>query len=267
MNPTEPGHKEYWHKKILRPRLPWDAHPIRPAEITSELRSVMLSRENILEDAVYTKIVPNRYLVEVSPHNYTRNYQPIDEQIIQQWREELLEHLTTTNSRMGRKEYRFGGPVQIEIRPAPDLYDTQARILSRVSPEENLGKPPQRELPACLVMVPGGNRWRLRPGTTTIGRDPGCDISLDIPIVHERRLISGTHAHIQAENGLYRLFDGSPDGKTSLNGTYASYRRVPGGGTLLQDGEIIILAALDPNHPLPDTPGVVTFHFRLDCKA
>ncbi len=267
MNPGEKKTAEFWHRKLLRPRIPWDLHPLKPAEITGELRSVMLARENVLEDALYTKIVPNRYIVEVSQANFTRNYHPIEQQIIQQWREDLLEHLTTANSRMGRKEYRFGGPVQIAIRPAPDLEDNQVRILFQVNPEDRPMQAPQVEKTACLVMSPGGGRWLLRKGINTIGRDPGCDIPLAIPIVQERRLISGIHAYIREENGQFSLFDGSPDGKPSLNGTYVDYRRVPREGALLQDGVIIILAALDPDHPLPDTPGVVTFRFRMDCKT
>jgi hypothetical protein len=256
-----------WRVKLLQPRLPWDAHSVRPAEITGGLCGVMLARESLLEDAQYAKIVPNRFVVEVGQENYTRNYQPIEKRLVQQWREKLLEHLTTTNSRMGRKEYRFGGPVQIDIRPAADLRDNQVRIHSQVNAEDRQVPAPQEELPACLVMFPGGRRWHLHPGMTTLGRDETCDISLDIPAVQERRLVSGLHAYILAENGQYRLFDGGPDGKPSLNGTYANYRRVPPGGVPIKEGDILILAALDPDHPLPDTPGVVAFRFRLDCST
>ena len=150
-----------WQVKLLQSRLPWDAQPVRPAEVSSGLHSVMLARENILEDVNYFKIVPNRYVVEVSPENYTRNYQPIENRVVQQWREKLLQHLTTTNRRMGRKEYRFGGPVLIQIRPAADLHENQVRILSQIQPGEVAAEPEPERPGACLILSPGGQRSPL----------------------------------------------------------------------------------------------------------
>jgi hypothetical protein len=108
---------------------------MRPAELSEALIGVMLARENILEDVNYNKIVPNRYLVELGENNYARSYQPIQERVLKQWADKLLEHMMTTNSRLGRKEYRFGGPIMVELRPVPDLTDSQARILSCIQPE------------------------------------------------------------------------------------------------------------------------------------
>src|SRR5512142_2458745 len=120
-------------------RLPWLNRPIRPADIGGELRDVMLARENMLEDVNYQKVVPNRFVVEVSDGNYARQFRPIEGQILHQWRERMMEELVTANSRRGRKEFHFGGRLQVEVRPAVDLKDNEARILSRIEPDSPPG--------------------------------------------------------------------------------------------------------------------------------
>ena len=147
---ADPQFEEKWQVRLVRPglpgmdhlsdlglpdlsRLPWLNRPIRPADIGSELRGAMLTRENMLEDVNYQKVVPNYYVVEVSEQNYERQFRPIEGNVLQQWRERLLEELVTANSRQGRKEFRFGGRLRLEVRPASDLRDNEARILSRIS--------------------------------------------------------------------------------------------------------------------------------------
>ena len=293
------------------PRLPWVNQPIRPAEVSSGLRDAMLARENMLEDVNYQKVVPNRFVVEVSEDNYNRQFRPIEPQIVTQWRDHLLEELLTANSRQGRKEFRFGGRLRFEVRPAPDLKDSEARILSKVEPDvepprpqvdvpasarprvpaprspSRPSAPPHRDparsvapmaagagqatvpggpvqpdiVSAFLELLPTGQRWALYPGFNTIGRSDSCQVYLDMPVVQEKRLVSGQHAFIVMERGECTLFDGAPDGRPSANGTYVNLRRVPPGGYRLQNGDAIVLAAIDPLYPRSDTPGVVTFYF------
>ena len=40
---------------------------------------------------------------------------------------------------------------------------------------------------------------------------------------------------------------------------------VRGNALLLNDGDFIVLAALDPAYPRPEAPGVAAFTFRSDC--
>lgn len=256
-----------WDSKLVQPLFPWISHTARPADVISGLKSSMLSREHILEDANYTKIIPNQFIVELSESNYQRNYRPIQDRILRQWREKLMDHLMTTNSRQGRKEYRFGGSLQITIRPAPELHDEQARILSRIQP--NLpGQPGQREiLPACLEAQPGRQRYPLFTGITSLGRSETCDIYLNDPDIQEKRLVSSQHAYIQAQDGEYILFDGSPGGKPSVNGTYLNQRKVSPTGSRLSEGDLIILAAINPQSPRSDTPGAAVFRFHMDCSS
>jgi hypothetical protein len=234
--------------------------PIRPADVRKYLQAAMLAPENILEDARYQKVVPNDYVVELEPTNYERHYKPIERTVVEQWRQKLLELLNTTNSRQGRKEYRFGGRVQIKIQPAPNLAEHEVRIRCQINPE--VGVSP---VLACLELIPGGRQWLLREGVTVIGREEPCDICLDMPLVQQKRLISGQHAHIRHEDGRFYLYDGSAHGRASRNGTFVNGRPVPARGHLLEDGDVVILASLDPRQPRADTPGVAVFRFRPSC--
>lgn len=317
---------EKWHVRSIHPGVPglerlsglglpdfshlsWLKRAVRPADIGGVLRDAMLARENMLEDVNYLKVVPNRYVVEVSESNYARQFLPIEAQILQQWRDRLLEELVTANSRQGRKEFRMGGRLRMEVRPAADLRDSDARVLCRVEadapppgsvaarvvpasqiaqhpvgPLTTAARPPA-DLPsaplptgplvrpaapeggqpaAALELAPGGRRWALFEGINTIGRSETCTVHLDLPLVQEKRLISGRHAYILIHNGACMLYDGSPDGRPSANGTYVNLRRVLPAGHRLQDGDAIVLAALDPLYPRSDTPGVATVYFWLE---
>lgn len=277
-----------WHIKLVQPRLPWENHALLPADVGNELCDVMLNRGNLLEDVSYQKVAPNRFKVELNSENYARNYQPLQPRILQQWQKRLVECLATANSRLGRKEYGIAGSVQIEISPAPDLKSNQARIYSQIRPDQPAQPVPQpaagrpgsqqlgprptgpapvpapqvQPLNAYLEQMPGGRRWGLYPGVMTIGRQESCDIHLDLPEVHERRLVSSQHAFLHCDTQHIRLFDGTPGGRPSLNGTYVNRRRVFADGYELRDGDLITLAAANPLDPRPDAPGVISFRFH-----
>lgn len=268
--------KPRWHINWLRPRLPWIKQAIRPAEISDGLCKIIIARENVLEDADYNKIAPNHFAVELTPENYFQFFKPLEKGLIQQWRDRLLEHIMTANSRLGRTEYRLGGQLLIEIRPASDIKDNQARILCCIEPELDSAsdKSPKniidrgREI-AFLELINGDRRWPLFPGDNTIGRDAGCDIFLDLPLIQEKRLVSAQHATIRIEEDQCLLFDGGPSGKPSANGTFINSQSISMQGVPLKEGDIIILAAINPRYPRLDTPGVASFRFRkvlLDAR-
>lgn len=265
-----------WQVKLIQPRLPWGAHSPRAAEVGEALSSVLLSVEFSLEDAEYQKIVPNEFVVELHEANYLRNFQPIEERLKQQWRTKMLEQLATANSRQGRNVFHLSAPLRIEIRPAADLKPSQVRILCRIQSistrpagEREPDRSPTQFTPAgqpCLELLSGGRRWPLGSGTITIGRDDRCDVYLDLPDVREKRLVSGQHAYILFERGGYFIYDGSPDGRASVNGTFVNHQPVRPGGRRLKEGDLITLAALDPADPRLDIPGVVVLRFREACS-
>jgi hypothetical protein len=257
-----------WQVNLINPRLPWNKQPLRPAEIGDLLCSVMLRRENLLEDARYNKIVANCFIVELGKENYQRSYQPIRDSLMEQWQEKVLESLMTANSRMGRKEFRFAGPVKIQLRPSAELAESQARILTAILPADKKEASHSDEQPedgkkalAYLELYADERRWSLFPGDNTIGRSESCDIYLDIPLIQEKRLVSGKHAHISGNEEACRLLDGSLSGKPSANGTYVNFKRIPEEGIILRDGDTIILASVNPHDPQVDTPGVAVFRF------
>lgn len=264
---NEPPHR--WQINWLRPRLAWNKATVRPAEIGDGLCRVMTTRKNILEDANYNKIAPNHFVVEINPTSYAQIFEPIANNLIQQWRDRLVECLNIANSRLGRREYRLVGPVRVELRSTPDMVDHQVRILCRVEAEiggaegivPRVTQDSDKEY-AYLELLNGHQRWLLYPGDNTVGRDESCDIYLDLPQVQERRLVSAQHAIIRLVEGHSLLTDGSPSGKPSANGTFVNMQRIQSSGVLLKDGDTIILAATDPVNPRIDTPGVAAFRFR-----
>lgn len=240
------------------------AQPVLPADVSRRLQAVMLDRKNHLEDVNYGKVVPNYYLIELNKANYERHYRPIEEDVCRQWQRRLLDALNTANSRQGRKWYRFGGRVEVILRPAAHLAENEVNIIGQVKADAPAA-PEIRLRSACLEAYTDGRRTHLTEGTTVIGRSSKADLILDEAQIAERRLISGQHAFLVGEEGRFRLFDGSPEGKPSLNGTYVNGQPVPAGGLLLNDGDLIVLAALDPAYPRPDSPGVAAFSFHHDC--
>jgi hypothetical protein len=257
-----------WKTNWLKSSFTLRKRAIRPAEIAGGLCKIMLSSENLLEDAHYNKIVPNHFVVELSTQNYTFFYEPITTALVQQWRDQLVEHLMTANSRQGRKEYRLGGQLRIEIRPAQDLNDQQACIFSRLASEQEFvyELETQEQPAAYLEALHEDRRWSLYPGDNTIGRDRLCNIFLDLPAIQEKRLVSAEHARISIEGDQCVLYDGSRAGKPSANGTYLNYYRVTDKGSLLRNGDIIILAAVHPGKPVLDAPGTAAFRFSTGQK-
>ena len=251
--------------QLLQRMWPFNNLPMRPADVSNGLLGIMLAGSNVLEDVNYTKIVPNHFIVEVNQQMYLQDFQPIQGQVIQQWSERILRRLMTANSRLGRREYRFAGRVRVEMRPVMDLEPSAVRVLYAIEPDQPPVTGGPRPGTPCIELLLNGRRWNLTAPVTTLGRDVACEVVLDMPVIQQTRLISGRHAHIRSENGRYLLFDGAPYGRPSLNGTFVNGRPVPPTGHVLQNGDLIILAALDASNPRPDTPGAAAFRFLLNC--
>jgi hypothetical protein len=238
--------------------------PVRPADINRHLEAAMLDRQNLLEDVNYGKIVPNEYLVEVGPETYEHRFRPIAADLTGQWQRRLLDALNTANGRQGSRVYRFGGPVVVHLRAAGDVPEDEVRIRSRVNNEQAVAA--AVGIP-CLQRLPRGRSWPLQGSVVTVGRSRQNDIYLDEPEIQARRLVSSQHAYLRCRGDRCHLYDGSPDGKASLNGTFINGERLGQEGRLLRDGDVVVLAASDPQHPRPDAPGVAGFVYRASCAA
>lgn len=261
-----------WQVELIKPRIPWMKSPILAAELGARLCDWMLSRGNLIEDANYQKTVPNMYLVELNRENYQRNYQPISSQIAEQWREKMAEHLRTANERQGRKEFRFAGTLQVQIRPGEGLEENQARIFSTILPDQpatTVAAVPQSSMQdpvAFLDLLGSGQRFPLYPGNTTIGRDESCSIHLNLPDIQEKRLVSGQQAYIRCDSRGCVLYDGALSGKPSTNGTFLNSKRVDEQGHLLRDGDLLVLAAPDLLPDGSERSGTAAFRFWLVRK-
>jgi hypothetical protein len=259
---------EQWRVRRVELGFLWGKDPIRPADLSHKLRDILFSKDNQIEDADYHKVVPNRFLIELNPENFGKNFQPIQTRVIAQWREKLLDDLEKANARQGRREYNFAGRVEIQIRPGSDLAPNQARIYFQVGwMGANSGSqplPPELLLPASVELVPGGKRWRLHRGIVTIGREAGNDVTLEGAEIQAQRLVSAHHAYIVCDEKKMVLHDGSPGGRPSTNGTYLNLKRVGPEGAQLKDGDLILLAALQPDSPRPETPGAAVLRFSLE---
>ncbi len=258
-----------WHENWVKPGLLSGKQAISPAEIGEGLVKVMMAKMNRLEDANYLKVLPNLFVVELSPAIFQVQYEPIARELLAQWREKLVESLMTANNRLGKKEYRFGGQLSLDIRPSADIQDHRARILCRVDPDiqpkyqPETGKGLKIETGAAfLELINDQHSWSLHPGENIIGRDSSCDVFLDLPLIQKKRLVSSKHARIRVKGNQCILYDGSPTGKPSTNGTYVNSKLIPEYGQPLQEGDVIVLAALRPQQPLIDTPGVAVLRFR-----
>jgi hypothetical protein len=146
------------------------------------------------------------------------------------------------------------------------LKASQARILCSIQAGES-GQSPGVEavVSACLQSADGSQVWLMRPGVVTIGRDASCDVYIDSPDVQHKKLVSGRHAYIYCQKDSYKLFDGSPEGRPSRNGTFVNLRKIPREGLALKEGDQILLAVADPARPDPQAPGVAVLWFRLNC--
>lgn len=255
-----------WRKKMIQRTWPFSNMPLRPADVSNELLSLMLARQNVLEDVNYSKIVPNYFIVEVPADVYVRDFEPIRGQVLRQWNERILRRLMTANSRLGRREYRFAGRVRVEMRPENELEPFQVRVVYAIHPDESAAPGAAVQVVSCLESLAGGRRYPLAAAVVTLGRDAICEIVLDAPAVQQARLVSGRHAHIRQESGRWLIFDGAPYGRPSLNGTFVNGRAVAPQGHALQNGDIVILASLDPAAPRAETPGVAAFRFLSDCS-
>ncbi len=96
-------------------------------------------------------------------------------------------------------------------KPAAGPMKTQAFMM------DNNGVPGQLQLIGWVVPLSGAQRGQLftLTPTSTIGNDPNCTV-----VLHDR-FMSGKHAEIKAENGIWVLKD-----LGSTNGTYVNNRRV-----------------------------------------
>jgi hypothetical protein len=264
-----PGQIDAGLRDRIRQPLPWRrGEPVRPADVREHLESAMFAPENLLEDARYLKIVPNEFVVELNPQNYEQNYRLIEQRIIEQWHARLQAALQTANQRQGRQQYQWGGRLSISLQPGPGLAPDAVRIRTRIVPDQASREPPApaERAAGCLELMSTRRRWPLSAGRLTIGRADNADLQLSEARADGQALISSYHAYLVVEGGEAWIFDGSPAGRPSTNGTFVNGRRVGPQGQRLADGDVVVLAPLRADDPRPEVPGTVALRYWAECR-
>jgi hypothetical protein len=219
---------------------------VHPTEIAAALQREADDRKAIVSGN--RVLVPNEYVVELSPHDHDR-LSPYADPLAAELADLVREHAD-------EESYSFVGPVQIRLELADDLDTGMFRVRSDVVPQPEVsgGKmvyPQPADVHTGTVDgLPGNPRLLLNPsevgiaspeaagrqhvyplrGTVTLGRSPDCDLQLTDPGVSRR------HARLRYQNEVFLIED-----LASTNGTLVN--NVPVGERQLSPGDRIRLGS------------------------
>jgi hypothetical protein len=169
---------------------------LEPVEIASALRQEMDSRASILSRERI--LVPNSYLVLLSPEDYQR-LAVLGDSLIDELRSLLISHAE-------KQRFSYGELIEINLGPDPSLALGQLEVSSEAKKMDLVWVP---------VLVANGISHELVSARTTVGRDSTANIQIE-------------------DNGLSRKhFEVLWDGKNavvrdlgSTNGTKLSGKRI-----------------------------------------
>jgi hypothetical protein len=189
---------------------------VEPVEVAAALQRECDDRAAIVDRS--RRVVPNVFTVELGERDYER-LEPYAVPLGDEFATMVRDHADEAG-------YVFYGPVAIHLAKADDLDTGLFRIRSDVlaggqpqapappvpapAPPElavrplNPSGPPARPLGVILEL--DGRRFGLDRPSTTIGRAPECDITVDDPG------ISRTHARIDIDNDITVVDLGSTNG-------------------------------------------------------
>jgi hypothetical protein len=167
----------------------------------SGLQPVELGRRLVREMDLHRTVgvrgllAPNHFTISVSAAD-REHLAPIEQTLVHELVDAAREHARA-------EQYRFAGPVRVEMVTGPALGKGSFRILSEMVE----GGPT-----ASLVMA-DGTRIGVGDESVTLGRAPDCTVVLADPTVSKR------HAELRRDGQNVRLTDlGSTNG-TKVNGT------------------------------------------------
>jgi hypothetical protein len=155
-------------------------------------------------------VVPNSYTVVLSHEDFER-FRGFDDSLERNLADAAREHARTEN-------YRFMGPVEVQITASEEAKRSTFAILSEVIESEE-------QLFGSLVLS-DGHRIGIFEKPMTIGRLPECAVHLEDTNVSRR------HAEIHVVEGAVYVVDLDSTNGTRVNG-------LPIGEHRLHDGEII----------------------------
>lgn len=161
---------------------------VEPVEIATALQREAADHKAILGQG--RVLVPNRYLVELSP---------ADNERLAAYTEPLAQELATmVAEHIGEQGWTTFGSVKVRLEESDDLDTGVFRVSSTVDAVQT-GALPATQTGACLVNEANNRVLPLREGTTLIGRGDDAQIRLaDVGISrrHARVAYDGTSAVI-----------------------------------------------------------------------
>jgi hypothetical protein len=221
---------------------------VHPTEIAAALQREADDRKAIISGN--RVLVPNEYVVELSPHDHDR-LAPYADPLSSELAELVQEHAD-------EEAYSFPGPVRIRFELASDLDTGMFRVRSDVVPQAEASggrlvvPQPGADAPMSLDgALPGNPRLLLNPSevgiaspesrgrqhvfplldrTVTLGRSPDCDLQLTDPGVSRR------HARLRYLGETFIIED-----LASTNGTLVN--NMPVGERQLAPGDRIRLGS------------------------
>lgn len=215
---------------------------LQPVELAKALQRYAGNYQQVGVSGV---IVPNVYRFELSPDDLERF-----EGFSGSLERELADVVRRTADDRG---WRLEGAPKIEFVAGEDVrvgtYELRGKVQADPEPPKGRQPPPPsqpsgstRVLPSASptetarIETPDGKRHTLR-GTTTLGRLPSCEVSIDDPSVSRR------HARILSADGQWTVEDlGSTNG-VKINGQ-------PVGRAHLRDGDRLELGGVSLNFSL-----------------
>jgi hypothetical protein len=196
---------------------------VQPVEIAAALRRECDDKAAIVSRG--RTIVPNAFTVELGPSDYERlsGYaEPLGAELADLVREHAAE-----------SQYRFVGPISIEMADAPDLDTGMFRIVGVAEP----GEVPPDPVVGHARLELSGRSVDLQQDHTVLGRSAEADVQLDDPGVSRR------HAVVRLTPTPTITDLGSTNG-TTVNGQRVSEAELTD-GTTIRVGETTLVFRQD----------------------
>jgi hypothetical protein len=208
---------------------------VKPLQLGRKLLQLVDDEREV--DAQGRRVVPNSYLIQLSPHD-REGFADVEPTLVQELTAALREYIT-------QEGYHVDGKARVALHTNPDLrrgkFDVECRNIVADTPAEPAAaespatptlsvvpNPPSAfDHPPAVLTLPGGQRIELHEGHYVLGRHLQNDIVLNDTNVSRR------HAEFVSAAGEVTVKDlGSTNG-TKVNGVLVTNEQ------LLQHGDVI----------------------------
>ena len=193
---------------------------VRPVEIGRRMTREMDGNRSV--DVKGRTIVPNAYLVRLSPDDHKR-FEEIADSLIRELEDAAREHARA-------ESYSFMGPVHVELHRHESVRTGDFRVEARM-------RQGRGGAGAGSLVFANNDRYVLGDKVVTVGRLPDCDITVNDSNVSRR------HAEIHPHGDGFVLVDlGSTNG-CRVNGVRVTQRYLADGDQLMFGNTSVVFEA------------------------